>query len=390
MAVITVPAGVTSRPHFVAAGSIVKVSPAAGASAVVEYTSASPVAIANGVATWSAWPKGAASVETSDHAHNPLSVRVTAVGGVVTLDTEGAPTADKLAPFRPDWGRPLSLSSDGSGLTGPTGQLVTLGAKGVGNRVGNIAGGQRSPGNSNYVSGASGLKTLNIKVEAEAPFTAVRVWIGHKPTTGAVPTWKAVVAPTETMARDTVANAFTPIVGGTQYNAIASTTYGWRPVTWNGNPQVVSSLATPPADNPASVNTCSYSVSDWIPCNSLSRVDVPGGRPAALLKIAQVDAAAPYNQLNGTLATYYTNRGAAAYREWITGQTLDDAVTTLTSLPASVPAAGVAPFYVWLEFQYTVPTRNVAIIGDSTTESLNNQFQWMSWAATALRAKSLA
>lgn len=104
MPVITVPAGVTSRPHSVPAGSIVKVSPAAGASAIVEYTNSSASSVANGVAAWSPWPKGPVSAETSDRVNNPVNLRVTAVGGAVTLDTENTPSADKLTPFRADWG----------------------------------------------------------------------------------------------------------------------------------------------------------------------------------------------------------------------------------------------------------------------------------------------
>lgn len=103
MSVVTVPAGVTSRPHFVPAGSIVKVSPAAGASAVVEYTSASPVGIANGVANWAPWPKGPVSAAASDLVFNAASIRVTALGGTVDLDIQVNPGADRLASFRSDW-----------------------------------------------------------------------------------------------------------------------------------------------------------------------------------------------------------------------------------------------------------------------------------------------
>lgn len=117
MLISTVPAGVTSRPHFASAGSIVKVSPPAGASAVVEYTSGSLAAISNGAATWAPWSKGTASIETSDYVGNPVYVRVTAVGGAVPLDVETSPSAALLAQFRPDWGLP-SGSGGGSAAAG--------------------------------------------------------------------------------------------------------------------------------------------------------------------------------------------------------------------------------------------------------------------------------
>lgn len=116
MLIATVPAGVTSRPHFAAAGSLVKVSPAAGASAVVEYTTGSLSAITNGAVTWAPWTKGSVSAETSDYVGNPVYVRVTASANSVALDIETSPSAALLAPFRPDWGLP----SGSGGSSTPT------------------------------------------------------------------------------------------------------------------------------------------------------------------------------------------------------------------------------------------------------------------------------
>lgn len=276
-------------------------------------------------------------------------------------------------------------SSSTSGIVDPfTGNTMSLGSKGYTNRVANLSGGQRMSGNSQYVGGASGLKTFNFKLEAEAPFTAVRVWVGHKANSGTPPVYSAVVAPTETMAYDTVNNAFVPKAGGAFYNSLASTSYGWRPVTWdNGAATKTGPLAT------AAANSAAYCVSDWIPCVSLPRVDVPGGRPAALLKIAQTDPAANFSQLNTSLAIYYGNRGRPAYRELLSANTANDGITTLTNLPASVGATGGGyQMYAWLEFQYAAPTRSVIIAGDSTSETAYNEYGQLSWIDMALRELS--
>jgi hypothetical protein len=290
-----------------------------------------------------------------------------------TLKSPGQPTAR------------LATSSSGTvtGIVDPaSGKTIPLGAKGYSNRVANLSGGQRAFGNSQFVTGASGLKTSIYKVEAEAPFTAVRVWIGIKNNSGTVPVFKAVVAPTETLAYDTVNNAHVPKANGTFYNALATTDYGWRAVTWDSGAATKTGILAP-----AATNSASYMVSDWMPCVSLPRADVAGGRPAALLKLAQTDAAGVFTQFGSALTAYYANRGAAAYRELTTGSTSNDGVTTLTNLPASVSATGGFQIYAWLEFQYAVPARSVVLVGDSTTESAYNDYV-TSWAAVALRELS--
>jgi len=249
-------------------------------------------------------------------------------------------------------------------------------------RVANLSGGQRSFGNSQFVTGASGVKTNSYKFEAEAPFTAVRVWVGVKNNSGTVPVFKAVVAPTETMANDTVNNACVPKANGTFYNALATTDYGWRAVTWDGGAATKTGVLAPAASNSAS-----YMVSDWMPCVSLPRADVVGGRPAALLRLAQTDASGVFTQFGSNLTAYYANRGAAAYREFITNSTANDGVTTLANLPGSVSTTGGFQMYAWLEFQYAVPARSVVLVGDSTTESAYNDYV-TSWVAVALRELS--
>jgi hypothetical protein len=286
------------------------------------------------------------------------------------------------APFLKSPGQAAARLTSGGIVDPATGKTIPLGSKGYNNRVANLSGGQRSFGNSQFVTGASGVKTNIYKIEAEAPFTAVRVWIGIKNNSGTVPVFKAVVAPTETMGTSSVNEAYVPKANGTFYNALSTTDYGWRAVTWDGGSATKTGVLAP-----AATNSASYAVSDWIPCVSLPRADVVGARPAALLKLAQTDAAGVFTQFGSNLSAYYANRGAAAYRELITNSTSNDGVTTLTNLPASVSATGGFQIYAWLEFQYAAPTRSVVLVGDSTTESAYNDYV-TSWVAVALRELS--
>ena len=347
----------------------------AGASAVVAVPRGSALKTSGtGVAVRANQPTGLQGSNSFGPYDSDQSVCISAasqVDYIISSDVSALPIA-----------RATQDSAGNQSIVTPTGP-VPLGTKGYGSRVANLSGGQRMAGNSQYVTGASGVKTQNLKIEAEAPFTAVRVWVGAKNNSGTPPVFSAVVAPTETMVYDTVNNAFVPRVGGTFYNALVSTSYGWRAVTWDGGAATkTGSLA------PAAANSAAYNVSDWVPCVSVPRVDVVGGRPAALLKLAQTDAAGVFSQLVSALTTYNAKRGAAAYREMISTLTSNDGVGTLTNLPASVATTGNAPMYAWLEFQYAVPTRSVAIVGDSTHENAYNEFGSMSWVDIALRELS--
>lgn len=104
MPTISVAAGCVSAPLAVAARSIVTVSPAAGASALLEYTAGSAADIANGAAQWASWPKGAAAIQQQDIINEPAYLRLTATGGVATLTTEESPTILARENFNSDWG----------------------------------------------------------------------------------------------------------------------------------------------------------------------------------------------------------------------------------------------------------------------------------------------
>lgn len=104
MPTISVAAGCVSAPLAVPARSIVTVSPSAGATAVLEYTANSAADIANGVALWASWPKGASTSQQQDIINEPAFLRLTAIGGAATLTTEESPTIMARENFNSDWG----------------------------------------------------------------------------------------------------------------------------------------------------------------------------------------------------------------------------------------------------------------------------------------------
>lgn len=94
----------TSQPVAVSAGSIVTVTPSAGATAVVEYTLGSFADIGNGVAVWKPWAKGSIASAASDLLNDSVFMRVSAQGGSVSFSVNANPSAVDIEPFRTDWG----------------------------------------------------------------------------------------------------------------------------------------------------------------------------------------------------------------------------------------------------------------------------------------------
>lgn len=244
-------------------------------------------------------------------------------------------------------------------------------------RAPNTMGGQRTAGNALFVTGSSGVSTTHYKQEAEAPFSAVRVWYAEKNPSGTMPIIAAVVAATDTGAIDTVANSLLPVVNGTTYNALATTGYGWKAVTWAGAASVTPIVA------PVASYSASHVVSDWIPCRSIPRSDVSGGRPMVVFRLANTEALGGFTQFNG-VSGHPAGRGSPMYREQVSKNTLNDAVGTLTNLPTSAGDTYNYFKYAWLEFLYDAPIRSVVILGDSRSESAYNSYS-TSWALAALR-----
>jgi lysophospholipase L1-like esterase len=110
MPTVNILAGTVCAPQFVAPGALVSVSPAAGGSALVEYTTADAASIVNGVATWAAWAMGAVTAAAADLCNKAAYVRVTALGGAASLTVDSVPLAGSLAFLQQDWGA-VNLSS---------------------------------------------------------------------------------------------------------------------------------------------------------------------------------------------------------------------------------------------------------------------------------------
>lgn len=126
LSTVNISAGATSQPVFAPAGSLVTAIPASGASAFVEYTKSGAMAVQNGVAVWSSWNKGTVSASASDILNEDAYIRVTALGGVVTLGIDTTPSNAQTDNFRRDWGgtanSPIILAQSGvaSSVTGTT------------------------------------------------------------------------------------------------------------------------------------------------------------------------------------------------------------------------------------------------------------------------------
>lgn len=259
------------------------------------------------------------------------------------------------------------------------------GSPGVFPRVPNMTGGMRLRENSQYVTGASGLHSSHFKVEANGPFSAVRIWVADKNTANP-PTFAALVAATETGATDTVAHAYLPIYQGATYNELSSSTVpaGWRSVTWNG----AASVTLPATTFWQPTNYATVACSDWIPCKSLPRTDVVGGRPMIVFRVAQQGSTANFTQGNSTMSGWTSESGQPYYRLFMSNNTSTDDVTNIGNAPATVgPLAPNYEMYCWVEFLYDNPSRNVCILGDSRDSSAYST-SGSSWALTAILSAS--
>lgn len=339
----TIAAYTVSDPIIAPRGALVTVKPAPGASARVEYTSIDNViAVRNGGAPWSLWRLGSVSAAASDLLGEPVYLRVIAVAGAVVFDIDERPSDDKLAAFRTEW-------------SGPTPTVLARALRGAAKWFG-------AAQNSNTFNESSSVFTLptygaGMKIEAEAPFSAVRLyWVSR--TQNAMTGSKAIVGVTETADTSVAAQAFHPRIGGSTYNTVvaAPATLGWRAVTWGGNATV---------DHPAANTAAQVKVSDWVPLSSVPRAD-GGSRPLLLIR-AEHDGAAGgafATFSNAAISTLRTASAAARGRilQLFTG-------TNLVSTPAAVNGGlQTACFEIYPEFRYSVPSLSVCGVGDSITQ----------------------
>lgn len=124
MATFQINAAHVSRPRVVGKDSVVTIRPAAGATAIVEYTTGTSADIANNAASWRLWPKGNATTTTSDQMNNNGFIRVTAINGNVSYDISEQVSGTDAASFRADWQSAIGAS----GAPTLSGQFVVGGS----------------------------------------------------------------------------------------------------------------------------------------------------------------------------------------------------------------------------------------------------------------------
>jgi len=295
----------------------------------------------------------------------------------------------------------IGFSGGGSGLTNSQKNQVAA--------LANNFRGVAKPGGSNIsVFEGYGAPATIMKLEAEAPFSRVRIWVFHRGAYGQGG-WKFAVASTDKYAVDTVTNAFYPQKGGTVNNAAQTTSdeVGWNVVTW-GNAAYefgghVTSLAIYRSRITSGKLYSSYDYdqswqqsgvnnaiadaicSDWMSCKSITPSPVqPSGvaRPFLLLKTYREAGAFP---IEGTSAYNVPAATAQAnYDAWVAATNPASRLRYLRTYAGGdgiadftkVPAAAGAPngtvdehrAYIAVEYEYDVPTRSFALIGDSNIE----------------------
>lgn len=231
--------------------------------------------------------------------------------------------------------------------------------------------------NGNTFNETAGVFTLanyggGQKIEAEAPFNAVRLfWISR--VANAMTASKSLIAVTETADVSVAATAFQPVISGTTYNTAVTfpSTLGWRAVTWAGASTV---------DHPAANLAAQVKVSDWMNIDSVPRAD-GGTRPLLLIRNEHDGAS------QGGFATF-SNSSIAVLRNPIQafrGRVLQTFTgTNMVSSVGSVNGAiGTATYEVYPEFRYNVPSLSVCGVADSISqnESLGLTGGITSWGA---------
>lgn len=298
----------------------------------------------------------------------------------VSIGTLAIGRTFRLQAAQVDTTTPLVFAYDTSsnlvGVKTPGNSPALMGARaGYPARAPQFVGGFKPYNNFQITDGGAFLRTAYLKVEAEAPFSAVRVWASTW-VAAAVGPYIAVVAPTETMSKANTTLAYIPQIGGASRNtllpapfvaAAGAVEYGHRTVTWAAASSFSFSAPGPTHANPE------FKVSDWIPCASVPRVDVSGiaaSRHACMLRV--FNSAGSRSIADST--AYYAELGQPWFREHqmqihLTNGT--DGVTTLTNIPASVPGTitSNSGYSFWLEFMYNAPTRHVINIGNSRQDT---------------------
>jgi hypothetical protein len=243
----------------------------------------------------------------------------------------------------------------------------------------------RIVGATNATAGQNSNWSNHIKHEAEAPFAAISIKIFGRETI-ASNGWSFVVAPTSTGQTTTTNQLFRPTTDGVSFNpgtafAGSANPDGWRPGTWSG-----TSSANVAAGSTFFAGESPWS--DWIPCRSVPRTDVPAGRPLSMLRVYHDGTTQPFSGPSGTFSTTQWNSPATSaldyWRLYQSGIFAGNSVTTLSNEPGSLAGSG---FWIAIRYQYLVPrVRTLVVIADSIGESNGSQLPGNNFGAYAMRA----
>lgn len=246
-------------------------------------------------------------------------------------------------------------------------------------------------GGSNSIGMGLGKETI------DAPITGVRVWLFSKEPINESSGWEVIVAPTDQLANDTVAKAYVPQVGGTQYNlyadaapdkSLTSVQHGWRRVQWGGS-NVDGRPSKSGALRPASLDrsqapTGTFGaplfpvpgilVSDWVDIKSVPAAD---GRHYMLWRAKRAAVAGETSAFaNGDYNPNYKNASGLPWyrRRFVTGHNAD-AIADLANMPAAFTEANFpwSPSMIAFEYRFAVPVRSVLAVGDSIFEGGGGQ-----------------
>lgn len=274
--------------------------------------------------------------------------------GTVEVSMESAPTISAGS-------APVAI-----GVTTGGGNAVGLGLGSRTRRLGvdSIKGAQKWFGNTiagvtfnNAAANGSNYRaTYGLTMVAEAPFHAVQL-VYVNMCANAITGLRAIVGVTETISTAVAANLAKPVIGGVAYGVLApaGSVLGSRPVTWAG-------AATMSCGS--SVTSQQFGVSDITPLGSVDRVDVPGGLPAFTMRLDHDPATGGrFSFVNAPVGM----RTATAENRGRVLQTFNYGADALTNPNINVALSGETHL-IFPIFHYSVPSKTVAVCGDSTTQ----------------------